>query len=135
MKAILSFAALSIPFMVNAADLRVSVTHGPPGPVTLYIALFDTEQAFSGSRAVLSQKVEMSDGTAQWVFGNLQPGRYAVKCFADQNGNATLDTNLFGLPTERYGFSNNARGRMGPPSFDAAAIDVNADRSIGIELK
>lgn len=135
MKATLSFAVLAIPLLVNAADLRVSVTNGPQAPATLYIALFSTEQAFAGSQAMLSQKVEMNDGAAQWVFDNLQPGRYAVKCFADQNGNAALDSNLFGLPTERYGFSNNARGRMGPPGFDAAAVEVNTDRSIDIELK
>lgn len=135
MKAALPFAVLAIPFMVDAADLRVTVTNGPPGPATLYIALFDTEQAFSGSQAMLSQKVEMVDGVAQWVFSGVPQGRYAVKSFADENANARLDTNLIGLPVERYGFSNNARGRMGPPTFDAAAVQVNADSSISFELK
>ena len=135
MKAALPFAALAIPLMVNAADLRVTVTNGPPGPATLYIALFDTEQAYAGSQAVLSQKVDMVEGVAQWVFSGVPRGRYAVKSFADENGNARLDTNLIGLPVERYGFSNNARGRMGPPAFDAAAVEVDADRSIRFELK
>jgi uncharacterized protein (DUF2141 family) len=49
-----------------------------------------------------------------------------MKAFADVNGNAKLDKNIIGLPTERYGFSNDAQGRMGPPSFDAAAIPVDA---------
>lgn len=135
MKTTLSLAVLAMPMLVNAADLRVNVTHGPPGPATLYIALFDTAEAFSAGRAVLSQKVEMVEGTARWVFNGMPPGRYAVKSFADQNGNGKLDTNLFGLPTERYGFSNNARGRMGPPGFDDAAVEVDADRSIAFELK
>lgn len=33
--------------MVNAADLRVMATNGPPGPATLHIALFDTADSFS----------------------------------------------------------------------------------------
>jgi hypothetical protein len=31
-------------------------------------------------------------------------------------------TNFFGIPEEGYGFSNNARGSMGPPAFDKAAF-------------
>ena len=42
---------------------------------------------------------------------------------------------LLGLPTERYGFSNDARGRMGPPGFDAAAVPLDADHSITIRLR
>jgi uncharacterized protein (DUF2141 family) len=29
-----------------------------------------------------------------------------------------LDKNFFGVPKEGYGFSNNARGLLGPPDFD-----------------
>jgi len=121
--------------MVNAADRRVTVTNEPPGPATLYIAFFDTADSFSANRAMMSQKVEMHDGVAQWVFGGLPEGLYAIKSFADENGNGKLDINLIGLPVERYGFANDARGRMGPPAFDAAAVQVNADSSISFELK
>jgi uncharacterized protein (DUF2141 family) len=134
-KATLALAALAIPWGAHAADLRVTVTNGPSAPATLYLAAFDGAEAFSVGKAVWSQKVEMAEGRAQAVFSGVPPGRYAVKSFADENGNAKLDTNLFGLPVERYGFSNNARGRMGPPGFDAAAVEVDADRSISVELK
>ena len=52
------------------------------------------------------------------------------------NGNEKLDTNLVGIPSEPYGFSRNARGRFGPPSFDDLAIEVgDDDLSIDIELE
>jgi uncharacterized protein (DUF2141 family) len=35
---------------------------------------------------------------------------------------APSDKNFFGIPQEGYGFSNNARGSMGPPAFDKAAF-------------
>jgi len=67
MKAALAFAVLATPMRVNAADLRVTVTHGPPGPATLCLAVFDSAGAFSNHQAVWSQKVEMVEGTAEKV--------------------------------------------------------------------
>ena len=63
------------------------------------------------------------------------PGRYAVRAFADENGNGKLDTNLLGMPTERYGFSNDAKGNRGAPDFEAAAIGVDADLQTVIHLR
>jgi Uncharacterized protein conserved in bacteria (DUF2141) len=40
----------------------------------------------------------------------------------DENGNGVLDKNFFGVPVEGYGFSNDARGSMGPPAFEKAAF-------------
>jgi uncharacterized protein (DUF2141 family) len=135
-KTFLSLAALAMTFAASAADLQVTVVDGPPVPATLYLALFDSAEAMVNNQAIASQKVELRDGTAQTVFTGLPAGRYAIKSFADENGNAKLDTNIVGLPTERYGFSNNARGRMGPPSFDAAAVPLDADSaSISFRLR
>lgn len=133
---IFSLAATLLPPLASAADLKVAVINGPAAPATLYLALFDTADAFANSQAVASHKVELHDGAAQLVFSGLPAGRYAVKSFADENGNAKLDTNLLGLPTERYGFSNNARGRMGPPTFDAAAVQLDGgSTSITVQLR
>jgi uncharacterized protein (DUF2141 family) len=132
----LSLAAVAMPCAASSADLQVTVVEGPPVPAVLYLALFNSAEAMASNQALALQKVELRDGAAQVVFTGLPAGRYAVKSFADENGNARLDTNIVGLPTERYGFSNNARGRMGPPSFDAAAVPLDADNaSISFRLR
>ncbi len=56
-------------------------------------------------------------GIAVWTFEGLPYGEYAVKVFHDENGNDRLDTNLLGIPREDYGFSNDARGIFGVPSW------------------
>ena len=43
----------------------------------------------------------------------------------DANMNGKLDTNLLGIPTEGYGFSNDARGLLGAPSFSAAGFQYD----------
>jgi uncharacterized protein (DUF2141 family) len=52
------------------------------------------------------------------VFRGIDPGTYALSAFHDKNGNGKLDTNLLGMPIEDYCASNDARGFMGPPSFE-----------------
>lgn len=48
---------------------------------------------------------------------SLTKAKYAFKYFHDENNNDELDSNWIGLPIEGYGFSNNAKGTFGPPTF------------------
>jgi uncharacterized protein (DUF2141 family) len=69
------------------------------------------------------------------IFRNLPPGRYAVILFQDENGTGRLAKNFWGVPTEPYGFSNNAQGMLGPPTFEEAALSLNgSDQAISIDL-
>lgn len=81
-----------------------------------------------GAGTVAAQWRKARAGTLDFVFGSLPAGRFAVAVFHDENGNEELDTNLLGIPREGYAFSRNARGFAGPPSFDAAAVEVGAGR-------
>jgi uncharacterized protein (DUF2141 family) len=75
-------------------------------------------------------------GKCELVLRNLAPGKYGVIVFQDLNGNGDLDTNLLGVPIEPYGFSNDAAGVMGPPDFQATAVDLGTgDRAITIHLR
>lgn len=60
-----------------------------------------------------------------YTFNNVPFGEYAIKCYHDENGNKQLDKNFFGMPTEQYGFSNNARGSFGPPTYKDAKFTLN----------
>ncbi|MCF8413904.1 MAG: DUF2141 domain-containing protein, partial [Melioribacteraceae bacterium] len=63
-------------------------------------------------------------------------GEYAIKCYHDVNENRELDTNFFGIPSEDYGFSNNAPATFGPPSFEQAAFKFKSHNQIEkIELQ
>ena len=63
-------------------------------------------------------------------------GEYALKVFHDENANDELDTLMFGIPKERYGFSNNARGSFGPPDYkDARFVLKSPDQKISIMVQ
>lgn len=57
-------------------------------------------------------------------FHNVLPGTYGIALLHDENGNGRADRALSMIPREGFGFSRDAPVRMGPPSFDAAAITV-----------
>lgn len=60
---------------------------------------------------------------------------YAIAVFHDANNNGKLDTNMFGVPTEVYGFSNDARGTFSAPSFQSAAFELKSEKKVVITLK
>lgn len=57
-------------------------------------------------------------------FRNVTPGTYAIALLHDENGNGRADRALSMIPREGFGFSRDAAVRMGPPSFEDAAIEV-----------
>ena len=66
---------------------------------------------------------------------NLKPGKYAFKYFHDENNDEKINTNLIGIPKEGYGFSNNAKGFFGKPSYKDVVFQLNsAEDQITIKL-
>jgi len=104
---------------------------------TVKLCLCRSEDEHKGKKLEFCKvSAEIKSKKAEWVFKNMPYGRYSIKAFHDENENSKMDTNFAGMPVERYGFSNNARGRFGPPSFEQAAFTLNAPRmTIAIELK
>jgi len=50
----------------------------------------------------------------------ISPGPYAMAVFHDENANNDLDRNIFGIPSEGTGASNDAHNMFGPPGYDDA---------------
>ncbi len=75
-------------------------------------------------------------GTTIVVVRGVPPGRYAAQGSHDENGNGKVDRGPFGIPKEGVGFSNDARIRMGPPTFGEAAFEHGATpQRIGFHLR
>jgi len=72
-------------------------------------------------------KLPIKNGKAKIVFKGIARGEYAIKLFHDANGNEEMDTNAIEIPKEAYGFSNNARGRMGPPKYSKVRFAIDKD--------
>jgi len=85
--------------------------------VQLAASASDFEADAEGFRYLI---VKIENKQADVLFEAVPHGEYAIKIFHDENANEKLDTNFIGVPKERFGFSNDAMGRFGPPSFEQA---------------
>lgn len=124
---------------VPAGSLTGQLTNLRGGGGACYLALFASAEGFprQTSLAVRTLRLPVGGGTASFRFENLPSGSYALAVYHDENSNGQLDKNFLGLPTERYGFSNNARSMMFfPPSFGAARFVVaGAGAAIAVKLR
>ena len=76
--------------------------------------------------AASHRKVVPAAETLTLTFENVKPGRYAIALLHDENDNGKADRALLLMPKEGFGFSLDAKVRMGPPSFKSAAFEVGA---------
>ena len=56
-------------------------------------------------------------------FTGVEPGAYAIAVLHDENDNGKADRVLGMMPKEGFGFSRDARVRMGPPKYEDAVFD------------
>ena len=108
----------------------------------IHLAIYDDADVFendSGERGGPAKGItqgvieEVKTGSVTYKF-ELPDDTYAIGIFIDTNYNNKMDKNLFGVPKEQFGFSNNAKGNFGPPSFEDASFVVSSDIKLEIDL-
>ncbi len=98
----------------------------------ILIALVDNPDSFKEKEGKVyrTAKVNADSKVVRTEFRDLPAGTYAVKLIHDENGNGKMDTNFIGIPKEKFGFSNNAMGKFGPPPFENASFELNSHEKI-----
>jgi uncharacterized protein (DUF2141 family) len=129
----LLFPGLLLAGAAQAHDLTVEVRNVRAGQGTVDGALYAAEanwlkEPLRGERQPAAERTVL-------VYRELPPGSYALAVFQDINGNGKLDANVAGIPLEPLAFSRDARGRMGPPAFADAVVDLRADTTITVTLQ
>jgi uncharacterized protein (DUF2141 family) len=95
---------------------------------TVGCALFDSPEGFPRDYLLSAQNVmviKVRYTQARCDFEAIPPGTYALAVIHDENSNGKLDTDWLGIPTEGYGFSNDAKAAVGTPSFSAASFSYD----------
>jgi uncharacterized protein (DUF2141 family) len=135
--AIVLVLAIANAAAVWAADLTIAVNDVHSAAGSVFIAVYDSEAGFMKPALVkVSRKLKATKGQVKFVIADLPAGKYAVASYHDENDNGKMDKNAYGVPTEGFGFSNDAQGSGGPPKFAQAAVDFDGktDKSIAFSL-
>jgi uncharacterized protein (DUF2141 family) len=112
--------------LAHAADLTITVKGVRSADGAVFLAVYDSEKSFmKPPQAKTTRRLNASKGDLEIVIHDLAAGKYAIASYHDENGNGKLDTNALGIPEEGYGFSNDARGTFGPPTFPEAAFEFD----------
>ncbi|MEH1797270.1 MAG: DUF2141 domain-containing protein [Nostoc sp.] len=101
-------------------------------------SIFASSEGFPSdrNRGLQKQCIKINNTPLPITFENLKAGSYAVAVFHDQNNDRILNTNVFGIPKEGFGFSRNPEIRTGAPKFSEAAFLVaGPETNIQIRLK
>lgn len=85
------------------------------------------------NRAYGAYIISIEDERAELVLEDLPYGSYAISVHHDENEDGRVNTNLFGIPREGLGATNDAKGKFGPPSFDKAVIFLK-NESIAVKI-
>lgn len=109
--------------------LTVKVTNAASSDHFVYLGMQD-----ENGNMVHQTQAPLENNVATFTFEDMPMGRYAIQVFHDENGNGDLDTGAFGIPNERYGFSNNAVANFGPPALEERLFTLDATTKVIIEL-
>jgi uncharacterized protein (DUF2141 family) len=113
-----------------ADTLTVRIENAEPGKGHVMIGVFNDERTFPDTY-YRGQRTAVTDRAMTVTFTGLPAGQYAVSVYQDANDNERLDTNIFGIPKEKYGFSGNA----GRPDYRRCLFNFDRDMTITITLK
>jgi len=102
--------------------MRIQFTNIKAARGSIYLAVYDQADKFLDEQEVQYQQIipVSAQGSLEIVIPDLPAGTYAISCFHDVNGNGKMDKNFLGIPTDPYGFSNNARPTFRAPNWEEA---------------
>ncbi len=139
---LLVFINLNIFFQQGHSELKIEVMNIHNANGQILMAVYNSEETFLNEP--MQYKVIGIDSTAKFptsihaVFEGLEAGQYAVSVYHDENENWDLDRNWIGIPKERFGFSNNARAKFSPPTFEECSVHIlqtESSKALEIRLK
>lgn len=130
----LVFVLQSVAQLLFAQNLTIEVRDIEKVEGHLYVALYNSEETFM-KKPLTAFRIDVKDTSLSIPCQGLPAGTYAISLFQDENGNGKLDSGAFGIPTEKFGFSNDAEGVMGPPSYAKCSFTFSGDMTLVIHLK
>lgn len=113
----------------DTIDLQINVESIGQQTGNVLIALYASAEAYKDGERDNGLNLVADQSQISGTIKALAPGTYAIKLFHDVDGNGKLNKNLVGIPSEPYGFSNDAPARFGPATWEDAKFVLGASHT------
>ncbi len=129
------FLILTMPAFAQTGTIVVEISGIEVSKGSVQIGLYNSKDAFPtyGENYKGAFSAANSTGVTH-KFSDIPTGTYAIAVWHDVDNDKTMDKNLFGAPTEKYGFSNNKYGKFGPPDFEEVAFVVKDGKEVKLQI-
>jgi uncharacterized protein (DUF2141 family) len=102
----------------------------------LQIGLYSKKSDFgSYDKVFRGVAITPSKNNSTYTFTDIPAGNYAIATWHDANENKKIDKNIFGIPSEKYGFSLNKYGNFGPPNFDDVSFNIGKGENLKLTIQ
>jgi len=118
----------------QSADLVVTIHGVESSEGNVLVAVYASQEAFTQREQVRGAKLAAKPGPSSLTLRDIPAGIYCVSVIHDRDADGALSKGWLGAPKEPYGFSRNARGRLGPPGFDAMSFRLG-DEAVSVEIE
>ena len=98
--------------------------------------MFNNPDGFPSNynNTVFSTSEKIHSDNFSFTIKDISPGKYSIAIYIDNNKNKKLDTGIFGIPLEQYGFSQNPKIQFKAPSFEETSFVLDKDTYLNIKL-
>ena len=131
----LFLVSLFVSIQVKSAELTIRILNIDEKIGFIHFAIYDNPEFFpknEGKKLGFKEEVKNLINN-EIIIGDLEESYYAVAIYHDKNSNDEFDSFL-SIPQEKFGFSNDAKVFLGPPSFDESSFYSKKNQNKGIGL-
>ena len=102
------------------------------------LALYNNENQYTDNpwKHFNEQKKTAKNSAVTIILKDIVKGKYAITFLDDENSNKKMDYSFWGLPTEGFGFSNNAKpGMLSAPKYEKCTFDLSANKELTLNVQ
>lgn len=111
-------------------ELQVKVQNVRSASGMIVVTLYGDrpEEFLQSGRKIDRERVPAKLGSVTACLVLPKAGTYAIAVYHDEDGDRKVTKSGLGIPTEGYGFSNDALAKIGPPKFDDVKFTAGSDK-------
>jgi len=117
--------------IIKRVPLTITVTNLKSATAPVVIGVYKSQYRFLYKEGRIKEYKFIPRGNEITIkIVDLSYGEYALAIYQDENSSGKVDKNAFGIPKERYAFSNNFRPRMKAPTYNDCKFKYNSSSHI-----